>query len=145
MAHTRGNSLVQWLVAALFIAMLGGGAKAAALCDIDSTKLSLCYAAVTGNHPPKPNEKCCAVVRHANLPCLCSYKSILPSVGINPTNALALPGKCGLETPPECRQLYDVSVSYLVDSTKVLDVLIFKDIRRCIIPLQFQFAICLIK
>jgi len=102
MAHTSGNALVQWLVASLLIAMLGG-AKAYVLCDIESNKLSLCYAAVTGSHPKKPNEKCCEIVQHANLPCLCRYKSILPALGINPTNAFALPSKCGLKTPPKCK------------------------------------------
>ncbi|XP_027341112.1 putative lipid-transfer protein DIR1 [Abrus precatorius] len=103
MAHTCSNFLVKWLVTALLIALLSG-AKGAAICNIESTKLSLCYAAVTGKYPPKPTEKCCAVIRHANLPCLCRYKSVLPAVGINPTNALALPSRCGLKkTPPECR------------------------------------------
>ncbi|KAG2394716.1 uncharacterized protein HKW66_Vig0079090 [Vigna angularis] len=102
MAHTSGNVQVQWLLATLLIAMLGG-AKAIALCDTESSKLSACYAAVTGQHPPKPSEKCCDVVKHSNLPCLCGYKSILPAFGFNPINALALPRKCGLKTPPECR------------------------------------------
>ncbi|KAK7387135.1 hypothetical protein VNO78_27663 [Psophocarpus tetragonolobus] len=102
MAQNSCNALVQWLVVALLIAMLGG-AKAAVLCDIDSGELNLCYHAVAGNHPPKPNKKCCAVVKHANLPCLCSYKSILPALGIKPINALALPSKCALKTPPECK------------------------------------------
>ncbi|TKY46969.1 putative lipid-transfer protein DIR1 [Spatholobus suberectus] len=105
MAKTNGNALVQWLVATLLIAMLGA-AKAVVLCDIESSKLNLCYAAVTGKHPPRPNEKCCEVVKNANLPCLCRYKSILPAVGINPTNALTLPSRCGLKTPPECRGNY---------------------------------------
>lgn len=102
MAHTSGNALVQWLVASLLIAMLGG-AKAYVLCDIESNKLNLCFEAITGNHPPKPIEKCCEVVKHANLPCFCRYKSVLPALGINPSNAFALPHKCGLKTPPECR------------------------------------------
>ncbi|KAJ1441306.1 Bifunctional inhibitor/plant lipid transfer protein/seed storage helical domain [Sesbania bispinosa] len=103
MAHNSGNGLVHLLaITSLLIALLGG-AKAVVVCGIDSTKLNLCHAAVTGKHPPKPNVKCCAVVRHANLPCLCKYKSILPALGINPTNALALPRKCGLKTPPKCR------------------------------------------
>ncbi|KAK7305193.1 hypothetical protein VNO77_43094 [Canavalia gladiata] len=103
MARSNSNSLMQWLVVALLIGLLGG-AKAVIFCDMNSTKLSLCYAAVTGKNPPKPNAKCCAVVKHANLPCLCRYKSILPAVGINPINALALPRRCGLKTPPECRE-----------------------------------------
>ncbi|XP_019447110.1 PREDICTED: putative lipid-transfer protein DIR1 [Lupinus angustifolius] len=102
MVKTNGNVLVQWLVTALLVALLGG-AKAVVLCNIDSTKLNLCYAAVTGTHPPKPNGKCCEVVLHADLPCLCGYKSILPALGINPTNAFTLPKRCGLKTPPQCR------------------------------------------
>ncbi|KAJ1392514.1 Bifunctional inhibitor/plant lipid transfer protein/seed storage helical domain [Sesbania bispinosa] len=103
MAHiSSGKALVQWLVAALLIALLSG-AQAFSLCNIDSSQLNLCRAAVTGQSPPPPDEKCCGVVRHANLPCLCKYKSILPSLGINPTNAFALPSKCGLQTPPQCR------------------------------------------
>ncbi|KAL2322735.1 hypothetical protein Fmac_027114 [Flemingia macrophylla] len=103
MAQTRGNGLVQWLVAAMLIISMLGSAKAVVLCDIDSGRLSLCYAAVTGKHPPKPKKECCEVIKDANLPCLCKYKSILPSVGINPINALVLPSKCGLKTPPECK------------------------------------------
>ncbi|KAK7276903.1 hypothetical protein RIF29_18051 [Crotalaria pallida] len=102
MAHTSCNTLVQWLVAVFLIALLGG-AQAVVICDIDSNKLNVCRAAVTGRYPPPPDETCCAVIRKANLPCLCSYKSVLPAFGINPTNAMALPGKCGLKTPPECR------------------------------------------
>ena len=101
MAQTSGNTLVKWLVAALLIALLGG-AQAVVLCNINTDKLNLCRAAVTGKYPPPPDEKCCAVIRSANLPCLCRYKSVLPALGINPTNALALPGKCGMKTPPSC-------------------------------------------
>ncbi|CAJ1802241.1 unnamed protein product [Sphenostylis stenocarpa] len=101
MAHASGKFLVQWLVAALFIALLGG-AQAVELCNIDSRNLNLCRDAVTGQNPPPPDEKCCAVIRQANLPCLCQYKSTLPALGINSKNALALPGKCGLKSPPNC-------------------------------------------
>ncbi|OIW16380.1 hypothetical protein TanjilG_19096 [Lupinus angustifolius] len=101
MAHTSNNILVQWLVAAMLIAMLGG-TQGVVFCNIDSNNINVCRAAVTGQHPPQPTGKCCALVRQANLPCLCSYKSLLPSIGINPTNALALPAKCGLRTPPGC-------------------------------------------
>nr|AFK43735.1 unknown [Lotus japonicus] len=97
---------VHWLVATtLLVALLLGGAqKAVSLCGIDSPKqLDLCREAITGKYPPKPKEKCCAVIRHANLTCLCGYKSLLPSVGISPTNALALPRKCGLKTPRQCK------------------------------------------
>ena len=101
MAQFSGKTLVQWLVATLLIALLGG-AQAVVLCNIDSSQLNLCRAAVTGQNPPPPDEKCCAVIRQANLPCLCRYKSILPLIGIKPEKALALPGKCGLQSPPNC-------------------------------------------
>ncbi|XP_027368601.1 putative lipid-transfer protein DIR1 [Abrus precatorius] len=101
MAQSSGNTLVQWLVAALLISLLSG-AKPFQICNIDSNQLKLCRAAVSGQNPPPPDEKCCAVIRQANLPCLCGYKSILPSIGINPKNALALPGKCGMKNPPNC-------------------------------------------
>ncbi|KAL2336499.1 hypothetical protein Fmac_010945 [Flemingia macrophylla] len=99
MAQSSGNkALVQWLVATLLIALLGG-AKGVELCNIDSSQLNLCRTAVTGRNPPPPDEKCCAVIRQANMPCLCKYKSLLPAYGINPKNALALPSKCGLQSP----------------------------------------------
>ncbi|QCE11826.1 hypothetical protein DEO72_LG10g3063 [Vigna unguiculata] len=101
MAQASGKTLVQWLVAGLLIALLGV-AQAVELCNIDSDKLNLCRAAVSGRNPPPPDEKCCGVIRQANLPCLCSYKSILPALGINSKNALALPGKCGLQKPSNC-------------------------------------------
>ncbi|KAK7269811.1 hypothetical protein RIF29_22561 [Crotalaria pallida] len=102
MAQSSGNNvLLLWLVAALLISLLVG-AKATVICNIDSTKLDLCLSAVTGTHPPKPDKKCCAVISDADLPCLCGYKSVLPALGIDPTHALALPGKCGLKTPHEC-------------------------------------------
>ncbi|KAJ7960854.1 Protease inhibitor/seed storage/lipid transfer protein family protein [Quillaja saponaria] len=75
----------------------GGG-----FCNVDSRKLTYCLPAVSGESPPPPTKQCCFVVRHANLPCLCSYKSVLSALGINPKYAFALPGKCGLKTPPQC-------------------------------------------
>ncbi|XP_028758477.1 putative lipid-transfer protein DIR1 [Neltuma alba] len=89
------------LLAAILMAMgmLGGGAEGVVLCNTDSTKLNLCRAAVTGRNPPPPTQACCAVVRHANLPCLCKYRSVLPSLGIDPKNVFALPSKCGLRSP----------------------------------------------
>ncbi|KAF7831129.1 putative lipid-transfer protein DIR1 [Senna tora] len=91
--------LVLVVAAIVVTALVGGGAEAVVLCNTDSTKLNLCRAAVTGNQPPPPTEACCAVIRHANLPCLCKYKSVLPTLGIDPKNALALPSKCGLRSP----------------------------------------------
>ncbi|XP_028768347.1 putative lipid-transfer protein DIR1 [Neltuma alba] len=101
MAQTSGKALGQWLVVALLIALLSG-AQAVVICNVETSRLNLCRAASTGRHPPPPSRRCCAVIRRANLPCLCRYKSLLPAAGINPRNALALPGKCGLRTPRRC-------------------------------------------
>ncbi|GAU25092.1 hypothetical protein TSUD_257860 [Trifolium subterraneum] len=101
MAQSSGKALMQWMVAALLFAMLGSS-LAVIICNIDSNQLKLCRAAVSGRNPPNPSNECCDVIRRANLPCLCSYKSILPSFGINGAKALALPGKCGLKTPSNC-------------------------------------------
>ncbi|KAG6637703.1 putative lipid-transfer protein DIR1 [Carya illinoinensis] len=104
MARIGGKTLVPYVgVAVILLIALVGGAKATAICNIDSTKLNQCLPAVSGQSPPPPSKQCCSVVRLANLPCLCSYKSVLPAIGINPVYALALPKKCGLKTPPECR------------------------------------------
>ncbi|RDX94764.1 putative lipid-transfer protein DIR1, partial [Mucuna pruriens] len=107
MAQSNGKTLVLWLLATLLIALLGG-AQAVIFCNVDSSQLNSCRAAITGQNPPPPDEKCCAVIRRANLPCLCGYKSLLPVIGINPKNALALPDSNGL--------LHNISPSVLVEA-----------------------------
>ncbi|XP_054796711.1 putative lipid-transfer protein DIR1 [Prosopis cineraria] len=100
------RSIVQCVVTVaifLVIGLLGGGAEGVVLCNTDTTKLSLCRPAVTGQHPPPPTEACCAVARHADAACLCKYKSVLPALGIDPQKAIALSAKCGLTTPPQCK------------------------------------------
>lgn len=104
MAKPDSRVLVQRVVAFLFIASsVNGGAMAISICNIESSKMNLCLPAVSGKSPTQPTEQCCAVVSGAKLSCLCSYKDLLPAFGINPKYALALPKKCGLETPPQCR------------------------------------------
>ncbi|XP_054793863.1 putative lipid-transfer protein DIR1 [Prosopis cineraria] len=100
------RSLVHGIVAAyilVIIGLLGRGVEGVVLCNTDTTKLSLCRPAVTGPHPPPPTEACCAVGRHADVACLCKYKSVLPALGIDPKKAIALPAKCGATTPPQCK------------------------------------------
>ncbi|KAK4278383.1 hypothetical protein QN277_016236 [Acacia crassicarpa] len=99
------RSLALCLVAAvmLVVGLLGGGVEGVALCNTDTTKLSLCRPAVTGANPPPPTEACCAVVRHADLACLCKYKSVLPALGIDPKKVMPLFPKCGASTPPQCK------------------------------------------
>lgn len=104
MAQTSGKVLVQWMVAALFIALLGGAqaAQPALVCNLDISKLELCRAAITGKKPPPPTKECCDVIKPANLPCLCSFKSVLPAYKIDSKNAMALPRKCGMRLPRAC-------------------------------------------
>ncbi|XP_028758469.1 putative lipid-transfer protein DIR1 [Neltuma alba] len=96
------KALVQWLALAAIMAaaMFCGAAKGTVVCNMDMTKSDeLCRAAITGQNPPRPTKGCCAVIRHANFPCLCELKYMLPSFGIDPKNAFALPAKCGLQSP----------------------------------------------
>ncbi|CAL5202268.1 unnamed protein product [Lathyrus oleraceus] len=102
--------IVNWLVFVALLITLFGGAKAIVICNIDTRKLNLCNAAITGKNPPKPSAKCCAVIKKCNLSCLCIYKPLLPALGINPTKALALPKKCGLKTPPGCRETFEAII-----------------------------------
>lgn len=98
------NALVMnLLVFVAFLIALFGGANAIIVCSIDTNKLDVCHDAITGKRPPKPTTKCCALIKKADLSCLCRYKSLLPALGINPTKALALPKKCGRNTPAGCR------------------------------------------
>lgn len=97
-------ALWQWVMVLLLIALLEG-AHAASICNIDSAQLNYCRRAVSGKSPTPPSKKCCGVVHRANLPCLCNYKAVLPSFGIDPALAMALPKKCGMKTPPECGKI----------------------------------------
>ncbi|XP_038689507.1 putative lipid-transfer protein DIR1 [Tripterygium wilfordii] len=98
-----GNGDSKVLVALLLIALMGGTRTwALPICNIESTQIELCRPAITGMYPLPPTRQCCNLVCQANLPCLCGLKSALPAFGIDPNQALALPQKCGLTTPPAC-------------------------------------------
>lgn len=104
MAKSNVNVLIlNWLVFVALLITLFGGAKATEICNIDTNKLNLCKAAITGKNPPKPSARCCAVIKKGGLSCFCRYKSLLPALGINPTKVLALLKKCGLKPPSVCR------------------------------------------
>ncbi|XP_038896217.1 putative lipid-transfer protein DIR1 [Benincasa hispida] len=109
MTMTVNKFLVPLFLRLLFLAILLVGISATLLCKVDTKELCVnCRPAVAPLHgkPLQPPTKhCCSVIRHADLKCLCNFKSILPSVGINTTIALALPSKCGINTPPECHGL----------------------------------------
>ncbi|KAH7546815.1 putative lipid-transfer protein DIR1 [Ziziphus jujuba] len=103
MGRTGGKVLVVHCLmrAVLFTSLLCGGSPIT-FCNIDTNQLNDCLPAVRGMSPPPPTQNCCDVIHQAYLPCLCSYLPVLPMFGIDPVSAVALPNKCGLETPREC-------------------------------------------
>ncbi|KAG8388865.1 hypothetical protein BUALT_Bualt02G0169500 [Buddleja alternifolia] len=93
-------------VVALVVVMLVvlDGAKAVTLCNVTEDGLTACRPSVTQPNPVAPSPECCDAVSGADFKCLCSYKNsfMLPSFGIDPDLALALPAKCNLPSPSEC-------------------------------------------
>ncbi|XVF21287.1 hypothetical protein REPUB_Repub12eG0077400 [Reevesia pubescens] len=88
----------------IMVAFMVEGSRAMTLCDMNDDGLEACKPSVTQPNPADPSPKCCDALKGANLTCLCSYKNSmwLPSFGIDPTLALALPPKCNLQMPPGC-------------------------------------------
>ncbi|XP_057964139.1 putative lipid-transfer protein DIR1 [Malania oleifera] len=74
------------------------------VCNVSEQGLLSCKPAVTQPNPQPPTHQCCQALSGANLTCLCQYKNsfILPSLGINPALALALPARCNITTSAEC-------------------------------------------
>ncbi|KAG7538036.1 Bifunctional inhibitor/plant lipid transfer protein/seed storage helical domain [Arabidopsis suecica] len=72
------------------------------ICNIETNDLGKCGPAFTGNNPPPPGPDCCAVVKAANLQCLCPYKPFLSRFGIDPSKVRPLLANCGVNTPPSC-------------------------------------------
>ncbi|EYU46116.1 hypothetical protein ABFS82_04G072100 [Erythranthe guttata] len=98
-----GMTKVAVLVAAMVVFL--AGAKAMDLCNVTEDGLTACKPSVVQPNPVEPSPECCdAVVSGADLKCLCSYKNLfmLPSLGIDPDLALALPAKCNIPNPTEC-------------------------------------------
>ncbi|XP_057508393.1 putative lipid-transfer protein DIR1 [Actinidia eriantha] len=91
-------------VAALIVVTLMAGLDALVLCDMDDDGLMACKPAVTKPNPEAPSPPCCEALSGANLTCLCGYRNsfMLPSLGIDPDLAMALPAKCNLTPPPNC-------------------------------------------
>lgn len=77
---------------------------AVSLCNMDEGGILACKPSVTNPNPVDPSADCCKALSGANLTCLCSYKNslFLPSLGIDPHLALALPAKCNLPSPSDC-------------------------------------------
>ncbi|GJQ98855.1 putative lipid-transfer protein DIR1 [Tanacetum coccineum] len=76
--------------------------QAVDICDMTEDGLMACKPSVTKPDPADPSPECCKAISSADLKCLCSYRdsSVLPSLGIDPILAVALPVKCNLPAPP---------------------------------------------
>ncbi|CDO97873.1 unnamed protein product [Coffea canephora] len=74
------------------------------ICKMSAQELMSCKPAVTPPEPSDPSSACCAALKHADVACLCSFKSSswLPSLGIDPNLATQLPEKCKLPHPANC-------------------------------------------
>ncbi|KAF3630993.1 putative lipid-transfer protein DIR1 [Capsicum chinense] len=84
--------------------LLIAGSSGLSLCNMNDGGLTACKPSVTQPNPVEPSASCCEALSGADLQCLCSYKNsfLLPSLGIDPELALALPTKCNLTSPPNC-------------------------------------------
>lgn len=89
----------------MVVLMVDEGSNAMTLCNMNDDGLAACKPFVTKPNPvDTPSTECCKALGGANLTCLCSYKNsfLLPSLGIDPQLAMALPPKCNLQMPPDC-------------------------------------------
>ncbi|KAL3850464.1 hypothetical protein ACJIZ3_012346 [Penstemon smallii] len=79
-------------------------ANAMTLCNVTEDGLTACKPSVTPPNPAPPSPECCDAAMGADWKCLCSYRNsfMLPSLGIDPDLALALPNKCNQPSPGEC-------------------------------------------
>ncbi|XP_068640964.1 putative lipid-transfer protein DIR1 [Aristolochia californica] len=92
------------VVVILLVLTASQGGEAMTLCNMDAAQLAECLPAIRAPSPSPPSKGCCDVMGTADLHCLCGYKDsyLLPSFGVDPKLAMALPRKCLLTPPPEC-------------------------------------------
>ncbi|CAN6213762.1 unnamed protein product [Urochloa humidicola] len=97
-------------LAALLLAMVVALATmegAQAICGMANEDFKLCQAAASVNDPTdSPSAECCAALGKADLGCICRYRGVagiwMRIYHIDPSCAMALPGKCGLTMPSNC-------------------------------------------
>ncbi|KAK9091947.1 hypothetical protein Syun_026858 [Stephania yunnanensis] len=99
--YTSVSMNLVFLMVMLVVVVGIGGANGVAICGMESSELAQCLPAVRPPGAP-PTPGCCGVMHHADLHCLCTFKAVLPGLGIDPALAMALPKKCGIAAPPEC-------------------------------------------
>ncbi|EEF22434.1 putative lipid-transfer protein DIR1 [Ricinus communis] len=99
MGSSRSNVAVKIVLAMLVIAMISG-AQAKPVCGVDHYDLiERCYPTTTLTPPPPPSQQCCDIVKRTDLLCLCKYRFMLPTFGIDYARAIEVPGKCGIPQP----------------------------------------------
>ncbi|KAK9287170.1 hypothetical protein L1049_015809 [Liquidambar formosana] len=77
-------------------------ANGLSICSMTEDGLRSCEPSVSGQNPAPPSATCCTALSKADLKCLCSYKNLLPSLGIDPNQAMQLPAKCNMAAPVNC-------------------------------------------
>lgn len=97
-----GNYKLVVLVVALVVLL--EGSTVSSLCNMTDEGLADCKPSVTKTNTTPPTPECCEALKGADLKCLCGYKNsfLLPSLGIDPPLAMALPAKCNLTPPNDC-------------------------------------------
>ncbi|KAG9149538.1 hypothetical protein Leryth_014326 [Lithospermum erythrorhizon] len=103
MGFVRSKFLVKLM--AVMVLVMVEGKMGMELCNMDENGIRACRPYVTQPNPMEdPSEECCGALTKADLQCLCGYRNsfLLPSLGIDPALALALPKKCGLTPPTDC-------------------------------------------
>ncbi|KAF5199247.1 Bifunctional inhibitor/plant lipid transfer protein/seed storage helical domain [Thalictrum thalictroides] len=89
------------LFGVVVMVVMVGGAKSFSICNMDTNQLSQCLPAIQPPVSP-PTTTCCDVIHRANITCLCSYKNLLPTFGVDPGVAMQLPKKCNMTSVPDC-------------------------------------------
>lgn len=103
---TKSHSIMTFLLFALImtvqIVTSNGAGTPKTICRVTINDLVQCLPAVMGNKPPPPTPACCAVLRRADLQCMCSQKSELGKFGITSAAAMKLPKQCRINVPRGC-------------------------------------------
>lgn len=96
---------VEVMAVVMILVGLVGISVAMDVCGVSDDGLTACKPWVTNPCPTDvPPTACCDGLSKADFGCLCNYKHslLLPSLGIDPDLALALPAKCSLPNTPSC-------------------------------------------
>ncbi|KAG6593049.1 putative lipid-transfer protein DIR1, partial [Cucurbita argyrosperma subsp. sororia] len=89
----------------VMLVSLSGALAEMDVCGVSQDGLTACKPWVTKPCPTElPPAACCDGLSKADFGCFCNYKHslVLPSLGIDPDLALALPAKCSLPNSPSC-------------------------------------------